>query len=444
MKRKASNACRSSTAALIVWLTVLSLARAAELPNSLITPASSSNTNAGFSSAIEALGMMIQVVAKLEETVRSNDLVSIHSEDLVLNESLAAILQEADRLEPARREPFRVDVTRLGRHVGALHLAGDTQQQDLAEKTLRSVIEAFDGIKTYFPTATVALAQEAASQYLCPAHRDVRGKRTDFCPKCGLAMDQQVRLVPAFCGFSVPSKQSIRASVRTDRPLVKGEPANAFLCLSKADDSPVYPYDLITTHTEKIHLLIIDPSLSDYHHEHPRPTAVAGEYAFPFTPRKPGSYFVWADLRPQPMGLQQFATATIPGTSAGEPLVDRSVTNKAIVEGLNYELIFATDPLQVERPIPGKLRITRPDGTPFTRLEPIMASFAHLVGFNEDCKTVLHLHPQGPPVLNPSERGGPELEFRLYATKPGFVRLFAQVQIGGTSRFAPFGIRIVR
>jgi hypothetical protein len=66
------------------------------------------------------------------------------------------------------------------------------------------------------------------------------------------------------------------------------------------------------------------------------------------------------------------------------------------------------------------------------------------VGFHEDCKTVLHIHAKGAPVLNPNERGGPELEFRLYAPKPGFVRLFAQVQIGGVSRFAPFGIRIVR
>jgi hypothetical protein len=71
-----------------------------------------------------------------------------------------------------------------------------------------------------------------------------------------------------------------------------------------------------------------------------------------------------------------------------------------------------------------------------------MGAFAHLVGFNEDCKTVMHMHPKGPPVLDPAARGEQELEFQIYALRPGFVRLFAQVQIEGRSRFVPFGLQI--
>ena len=71
-----------------------------------------------------------------------------------------------------------------------------------------------------------------------------------------------------------------------------------------------------------------------------------------------------------------------------------------------------------------------------------MATFAHLVGFNQDYKTVIHMHPKGAPVLDPAARGGPELGFQIYALQPGFVRLFAQVQIEGRSRFAPFGLQI--
>jgi hypothetical protein len=73
-----------------------------------------------------------------------------------------------------------------------------------------------------------------------------------------------------------------------------------------------------------------------------------------------------------------------------------------------------------------------------------METFAHLVAFNEDYTTVLHMHPRGAPVLNPAERGGPELEFRIYPLRPGFFRLFAQVQVGGTSKFAPFGLSVAR
>jgi hypothetical protein len=71
-----------------------------------------------------------------------------------------------------------------------------------------------------------------------------------------------------------------------------------------------------------------------------------------------------------------------------------------------------------------------------------MATFAHLVGFNQDYKTVMHLHPKGASILDPTARGGPELEFQIYPLQPGFVRLFAQVQIDGRSHFVPFGLQI--
>jgi hypothetical protein len=134
----------------------------------------------------------------------------------------------------------------------------------------------------------------------------------------------------------------------------------------------------------------------------------------------------------------------IPATTAAEPLTDRAVNFKTTVNGLNYELILAQKTIQVGRPALARLRITNADGKGFAQLEPLMATFAHLVGFNQDYKTVMHMHPRGGPVLDPAARGGPELEFQIYALRPGFVRLFAQVQVEGRSRFAPFGLQIVR
>jgi hypothetical protein len=213
--------------------------------------------------------------------------------------------------------------------------------------------------------------------------------------------------------------------------------------LQTANGKPVLLPDLIEAHTKKIHLLIIDSSLTDYHHEHPEPTRTPGEYVFNFTPKKPGTYRVWADLRAHPLDLQEYAVTDIPGRTDGEPLTDRSISFKASANTRNYELLLPDTPIKVGRPASARLRITAADGTGFTELEPIMATFAHIVGFNEDYKTVLHMHPKGPPVLNPDARGGPELEFQIYALRPGFVRLFAQVQIAGQQEFAPFGIRVV-
>ena len=56
--------------------------------------------------------------------------------------------------------------------------------------------------------------------------------------------------------------------------------------------------DLTEAHTEKLHLLIVDESLTDYHHEHPVPAGKPGEYRFDFEPKFGGTYHVWADLLP--------------------------------------------------------------------------------------------------------------------------------------------------
>jgi hypothetical protein len=72
-----------------------------------------------------------------------------------------------------------------------------------------------------------------------------------------------------------------------------------------------------------------------------------------------------------------------------------------------------------------------------------MGAFAHLVGFSEDRRRVLHMHPAEARRLGPDDRGGPELRFRIFADAPGYYRLFLQVQVGGRSRFVPFGIDVV-
>ena len=187
---------------------------------------------------------------------------------------------------------------------------------------------------------------------------------------------------------------------------------------------------------------MVDSSLTDYHHEHPVPTRNPGEYSFSFTPVKPGGYRVWVDSRPYPLGLQEYAMTDIPAAVAGEPLTDRKVNLKATVDGLNYELILPKKTIRVGQPASARLGVTSADGKGFTQLEPLMGAFAHLVGFSEDYKTIMHLHPKGPLLLDPAVRGGPELEFQIYALRPGFVRLFAQVQIEGHSRFVPFGLQI--
>jgi hypothetical protein len=234
----------------------------------------------------------------------------------------------------------------------------------------------------------------------------------------------------------------VRARVRTESPLAVGVPVRATLTLIKEDGSPVLTDDLIETHTRKIHLLIIDPSLTDYHHEHPQPTPVPGEYAFGFTPQKPGPYRAFADLRPVSTGLQEYAMTNLYAATAGEALTEKSESLRATRDGLNYVLAFGQTPPRAGQAVPVRLRVTGPGGAPVRRLEPVMGAFAHFVAFNEDRWTVLHLHPLGPPLTDPKARGGPELRFQFYTDRPGFYRLFVQVKIDGKDVFVPFGVTV--
>jgi rubrerythrin len=277
-------------------------------------------------------------------------------------------------------------------------------------------------------------AASQATTYTCPMHPEVVSDKPGDCPKCGMA------LKPKGHGHAEPT---MKASYATAEPLQVGNKADVIVRFSKQDGSPVLLSDLKTAHTEKIHLLIIDTSLTDYHHEHPVPGDKDGEYKFSFTPKKPGPYRVWADLHPMKTDVQEYVVADIAATTEGEPLTDRSITNVAVVDGLTYTITWENPTIEKGKPVMGKLRITDADGKPFNQLEPVMGAFAHIVGFAEDFKTVVHIHPMGREPEDASERGGPELDFHLVPEGSGFIRLFAQVQIDEKAKFAPFGLNVV-
>lgn len=71
-----------------------------------------------------------------------------------------------------------------------------------------------------------------------------------------------------------------------------------------------------------------------------------------------------------------------------------------------------------------------------------MGAFAHLVGFSADRAEIAHIHPLGQEPRSAAERAGPTLEFQTQFAAAGYHKLFAQVQIGGKSVFAPFGVEV--
>src|SRR5262249_17334216 len=149
------------------------------------------------------------------------------------------------------------------------------------------------------------------------------------------------RHLPASSVYQKPGEATMRIEVVPGSPLVVGQHADVRIRLARLDGSPIVLDDLVEVHTRKIHLLINDRSLGDYHHEHPEPTDVPGEYRFSFTPTKPGAYRIWADVVPANSGVQEYVIADIPAVDAtAQPIASKQTVLSTVVDGRTYTLAF--------------------------------------------------------------------------------------------------------
>lgn len=302
--------------------------------------------------------------------------------------------------------------------------------------SLRTVLE---GMARHFDPHIVA-----ADIFLCPMHSDFLSENPKTsCAKCG--MNLLARRIPYSFIYTKPGEPSIQMTAVASAPIAAGKKIEVKVRMKKSDKSPVLHDDLLVMHTQPIHLLIEEPGLGDYHHEHPVPTKTPGEYVFSFTPRKTTPYRIWADIVPASTGVQELPFADLPSGGKSAAIEDTANRFTSSAGGYVFTLAFNDGnhlPTKARQVRYIGITATDADGKPVTVLEPVMNAFAHLVGFYDDYRTVVHLHPAGGDVLNPDLRGGPRLGFILYAPQAGFIRLYCQVKIGGKMLFAPFNLNV--
>lgn len=227
----------------------------------------------------------------------------------------------------------------------------------------------------------------------------------------------------------------IKMDLIAEEPPKVGEESEYTLTILTPGNKPLLPHQIAKTHAKKIHLLIIDPSLEDYHHIHPEPIGLSGQWLFRFTPRKTGTYQVFAQMVPARTKKHVVAQHEIyvPGPSTAPHPQTKQMAN---AEGYLFELSLKPGQPTTRRMHDVTLQITRENGEA-VQLEPLMGAYAHMIAFDENLTGLAHLHP----IPNGEEtKANPKIDFVLNTHKPGYYRAWAQVKIEGKEIFAPFDL----
>ena len=227
-------------------------------------------------------------------------------------------------------------------------------------------------------------------------------------------------------------------------PLEVGKPCRFEMNVKQADGSPLAASDVALSHTRKIHLLAIDPSLQDYQHLHPEADPLfKGIWRFTLTPKKAGIYQVFLDLIPirSPRRVLLGTSFKVSGKSEDPYLVEGS---NMVSQGNRNFKIERLENEGSDSDIMIKFTAVNKQGDDLP-LRPVMGAFAHMVAFEPNLKGFAHLHPleYEPPKSGDDARSGP-LTFSFKSPDSGVYRLWAQVRVGDDKEecFLPFDLKI--
>ena len=336
-------------------------------------------------------------------------------------------------------EHVSLQTTRAAGWLGAIARAA-------GEKNSVSTTEGFAKLRFLLDDIAHSFDPKAvgADIFFCPMHSDFRSENPQTpCAKCGMGL--LTRRIPYSFIYTKPGEPSVHMTAVASGPVEAGKALTVKVRMEKADKSPVLHDDLLVMHTQPIHLLIEEPGLGDYHHEHPVPTKTPGEYEFTFTPQKSAPYRIWADIVPEATGVQELPFADLTSAAKAAPVADTGSRFTSTAGGYQFTLALTHGndvPINAQQARGMTITIADSGGKPVTHLEPVMNAFAHLVGFYGDYQTVVHLHPTGGDVVNDALRGGPALGFVFFPPKAGFIRLYCQVNVGSKMLFAPFNVNV--
>ncbi|WP_134687329.1 hypothetical protein [Brevibacillus migulae] len=183
---------------------------------------------------------------------------------------------------------------------------------------------------------------------------------------------------------------------------------------------------LEVNHEKRLHFIVVDERLQQYHHLHPEQTG-KGEFRIA-NPLPAGFYKAFVDIKPTNMAYQVAPVPFVvgqPGHSAeyhAGLVPDEAFTRT--VEGESVSLQLSA--FQPNVPVTLKFELDQ------TNLTPYLGAMGHVVILDEHAQTFLHVHPAN----------DQEPVFETQFTQPGVYKIWAEFKQGGKVRAFPYVVEI--
>lgn len=217
----------------------------------------------------------------------------------------------------------------------------------------------------------------------------------------------------------------------------------AFQLIDNKTGRPLSDDEIATTHTQKVHTMVIDNSLSDYHHLHPEYDPARKAFVCQFTPNLQAPYRMWNDFticnESKPTQIKTDISAVRSYS------VPPRIAHTNHLEGAGVSIDIASDkPLRAGEEAILTVTIRNSSSLPVADLEPIMGAYGHLAGFSRDGNFFIHSHPMGLPPQSNAELGTGELRFHLTPPVDDSTKFFLQVKRHGQIMTIPFGQMVAK
>ncbi len=235
-----------------------------------------------------------------------------------------------------------------------------------------------------------------------------------------------------------PDRSGLTMKLLSATPIVKDLPCELTFQLLDSTGRVLTPDELAMVHTKKLHTMIVDHSLTDYHHLHPQYDPQRGVFVCHFTPRMTHSYRAWHDITLAKTGAQTFLANELPAVVGVKIPPTVMPSSRVVTEDLQVG-ILPDAPLRAGKEGMLMIDVRGRMGEALNDLEPLMGAYAHLVGFSQDGKHIIHCHPMGDEPISEADRGQGMLHFHVAPETEGNIKFFLQIKRNGRESTIPFG-----